>query len=129
MADWLDGPRLVRWAKEEGVWDDTLEVAHPSFVRRLREWEKPGTLANVYTVDGHLTKIGRHLSEIPDECYTDREPNKKGTDKRLTHEQRKALVADLDAGERPQILAQRYGVASRSVNYYRGKRGDPWRQH
>ncbi len=128
MGEWLDGPGIAKWAKEAGIWDATLEMTNPSFVRRLREWEKPGCLANVYTLDRHLTKEGIHLHEVPEELYTEREPQKGTfTAQKLTDAEKKQLVARVDAGEKPSDLAHEYNISVRSVTAYRGKRGDPWR--
>lgn len=66
MSDWIDGPKLVAWLKLRGF------QARPHFVKyahRIEHWQKGGR-ANVYTVDDLLTRLGYHLSELPEDFWT-----------------------------------------------------------
>lgn len=65
---WLDGPRLVCWLEGKGLFSMQLQVG--GLARRVSDWKK-GTTANVFTADRVLTRLGLHISEIPDELWVD----------------------------------------------------------
>ena len=125
MAEWIDGPKLVAWLVERKIWTDGVESTHSHLVRRWRNWREPGAVANVYTVDSHLTALGYHLHEVPEEFYCDRPKRMRNLD---PAEQRD-IVKSLDAGVSPQVIAERYGKSADTIRKYRGKAGDRWRQH
>lgn len=79
MADWttarsVDGPMLVAWI--EAMHPD-LHDAHQerdqAMIRRLYEWRHGGA-ATIYAADRWLTRLGHHLSELPDAMFRDFAP-------------------------------------------------------
>jgi len=66
---WLDGPMVIRWLKSQQLHpitgDRRIEEA-------LHRWRKGGR-ASFRLVDELLTRLGRHVSEVPDDHFVPRE--------------------------------------------------------
>ena len=77
MSDWLDGPKLVAWL--EAVAGDELGSgtgrAAESASRRIGDWRRGGR-ASVYALDAILTRLGLHLSMVPEELYVEANPRR-----------------------------------------------------
>lgn len=65
----LDGPRLCEWLESLDLF------ISQSAVRRMYEWRRGG-LADVYTVDRYLCRWGMHLDDVPEDCWSERAPDK-----------------------------------------------------
>lgn len=63
---WLDGPKLAVWLWEQELTEDVRQDSNHA--RALLKW-KQGGKASVYVVDEMLTRVDRHLSELPDHFY------------------------------------------------------------
>lgn len=112
-AEWLDGPQLVEWFREQGVTDPYVELG-ASGGRRLKSWEKGGA-ANVYAVDRILTHLGWKLWEIPEEVW--RPELRGGTGRRIEPVLEGEIVAALQvSGATHRSIAQRFGVAKETVS-------------
>lgn len=68
--DWIDGPGLRAWLLHmvpHHHWP-RIDADNPTLTRALNRWGAGG-LANWRTADRHLTWLGLHLSEVPDELW------------------------------------------------------------
>jgi hypothetical protein len=88
MSNWMtaksaNGPMLVEWLVRENYLEPSLSArsgyalrrsaAHvnaDSFTRRLYDWRR-GAWPAFTTVDRYITALGRHVSELPDEIWSD----------------------------------------------------------
>lgn len=82
-AEWLDGPALTEWLEARVPPEKRSEKWVKALRRRMREWRK-GSMAEIYTVDEYLVRMGLHLTEIPDDFWC---PNPKVSTgrRRATH--------------------------------------------
>lgn len=117
MTDWLDGPKLVEWLKENGL--KRIDELQPINARAVRRWKKTGTKANIYSADRVLTEIERHLPELPDELWTT-DPNRQAV-RKITPEQRLEIFERAEAGEPVKLIAESFGIDPRAVRYHRDK--------
>lgn len=62
---WLDGPALCEWldAKIAG------RFMNPNLSRRMSEWRKGRSRADLYLVDAALVELGLHPMDIPEGCW------------------------------------------------------------
>lgn len=131
MKEWLKGPEFVAWLEE--VRPDTVSLARSmnggkrvggdvqleSFARRLAYWSRENALANVYSADRYLIRIGLHLSMIPDEIWTERLPRRlgQGIGNRVYSDEFKERVTNYDAG--PAETARIFKVSDRTIQNWR----------
>lgn len=115
-AEWLDGPALAAWLRDNGLDHPTYQLGH-TLERAVSRW-RDGARAYVFVVDAVLTKLGLHLSEIPDELWTDAP---QGGASRLDSVKRAELLARLAEGEPVKAIARKVGCSSGTVRHYRGK--------
>lgn len=112
-SNWLHGDKFSAWLRDHGLTSPALQVDFNA-ARLICKWESQGGLASVYTADRILTRLGFHLSELPDDIWADRSP----TDSRVPAETREQAVARLAAGERAGAIAAELGVDRRTVSYW-----------
>jgi hypothetical protein len=91
-AKWLNPRGFVRWLIEAGVifklpdgrleypWsrgDDEAWVTpeQEGFERRIREWHRGAAPCSIWSADKLLTHLNRHVSELPDSLFIERETN------------------------------------------------------
>jgi DNA invertase Pin-like site-specific DNA recombinase len=117
QTDWLDGPRFVVWLEENGLFNVNLQLGS-GLERRFRDWRR-GAAASVYTADRALVRLGRHLSEIPDDLFT--RPPIVSDAAPITEEQINEIVRRAEAGEAVSDIARAVGVCRATVRRHRGK--------
>jgi hypothetical protein len=68
-AEWADGPKVAAWLK------DHLDKTYPDWKRKCpnldRAWRRwtSGERASVWSLDNHLTPLGLHVQDIPDDVW------------------------------------------------------------
>lgn len=121
LADWIDGPGFCKWLKEDmGI--TNLESRSASLARRVRDWEKGDTMANAYTVDYWLMKVGLHLSMVPDHLW--RHENRQTEHReRQAHLRAKAVARLRECNDRQQV-AEEFGISTHTLKAWnRGRTG------
>jgi hypothetical protein len=114
VSDWLDGPAFVQWLEDHGM--RTMVELTENEQRRVNEWRRGGR-ANVYTADKVLTRLGRHLWELPDTLWADLQRH--GSGHKLSTADKASLRTKLAAGESPTLLAIEFGISRDNVVYHR----------
>lgn len=111
-AEWADGPRFAAWLEAEGIKfhrDDEANWYHD-----VPLWRK-GRNVKIGTVDAILISRFRHLSEIPDEVWTDKKPQ---FAKRYPPEVKAEVLANVAAGTTCAEEARRLGIAEKTVQWW-----------
>lgn len=112
---WLDGPRLVEWLLEKGV-----PRSHPdeTIARAIFRWSVAGARANVFAVDAHLTALGLHLCEVPEDLYCDPSP-RVGGQNAYSKELKAQILKEAAKGIPSPALSKRFGVAPGTINTWK----------
>lgn len=66
-AKGADGNKVVEWLETRVDVQGAGDVTR----RRVLEWRKPGAIAQFDAVDRAVTRLGRHISELPDDVWLD----------------------------------------------------------
>jgi hypothetical protein len=116
QTDWLDGPRLVEWLEDHGL-DNIKAQLGSSLERPIRDW-RYGTAASIYTVDKILVRLGCHLSELPEDLFTD-SPLVTGFSAPIGEEKRREIKRRAKAGEGTAAISRAVGVSPSTVRRWR----------
>lgn len=115
-ANYLNGPDLYAWLEEvDGL--EKISERLGDQVRTLTGWRE-GRTANFYTADEILIRLGRHISEVPQDFFcadpvrSEKEPEDKKEIIRRVH----------DIGEKPGDVARALGVCHKTVKKHAGLR-------
>lgn len=66
-ADYVDGPRFVKWLEDHGL-TNTYEQLGSAIGRRISCWRHGGA-ASVWSADIALVRLGFHLRDLPDDIW------------------------------------------------------------
>ena len=121
-AGFCDGPKLMAWLREvePELWESNREggvcgqVAPrigQSWNRRFYDWDR-GAQPNVYTVDKLMVALGRHLLEIPDECFCEERRYNESPERRWQRERAVEMVAE---GYHKLEVARQMGVSRATI--------------
>lgn len=100
-AEWIQGPGLVVWLESHGLFSPDIQLGFHA--RRIRHWRE-GKTADLHTADIVLTKLGLHLSEIPDELWLEEAPKAR----RYTDKDRKEMARRLGEGQTVTAVARSF---------------------
>ncbi len=119
-AEWLDGPRLVEWLRENGLRSAKGQLGG-SLERAYGRWREGG-MASVYTVDQVLVKLHLHLTDIPESLWAfGRRRRDGGID---SSGRREEILRRLGAGDSVSAVARDLRIARSTVRYYRDTQAD-----
>ena len=120
-AEYCSGPKLMAWLKEvePGLWADRNEggtgavksTLGNSWNRRFYDWNR-GSQASVYTVDRLMVSLGRHLLEIPDECFCEERRYNESPERKWQRERAVEMVAE---GYHKLEVARQMGVSRATI--------------
>ncbi len=122
-AEFCDGVKLMAWLREvePRLWAETGDLRGntgnvngtigPNWNRRFYDWDR-GSCPSVYTVDKLMVALGRHLLEIPDECFVEKREYKESPERRWKRETALRLVEE---GHFQSEAARAVGVTRRVV--------------
>lgn len=75
-ARWLDGPSVYAWLYPQAPGACGRERGWiANLTRRMNAWRN-GAVVDVYVLDRYLCLLDIHASEIPDECWIERGPDR-----------------------------------------------------
>ena len=116
MSDWLDGPKFVNWLERA---DDFSGEPHGTAIkRRVTEW-RAGAPVSIWSADHLLTRIGLHLSQVPDELWIAGRHRTPAPARKVrptySKELREALVARVEAGDSLNELSIATGISERTI--------------
>ena len=114
-AEWANGPKLAEWIRarmpSEIVSKDINVLA-----RRVRYWEL-GEQAAFDTVDTYLTRLGHHVSELPNDVWEESNPKRKCRHIYSPGE-RQEFVKVVQGGVTPSQMAERIGVSAHTIRQW-----------
>lgn len=116
QTDWLNGPRFVEWLEGHGLENIKAQLGS-SLERPIRDW-RYGTAASIYTADKILIRLGYHLSELPDDLFTD-SPMVTGFSAPIGDEKRREIKRRARAGEGTAAISRAVGVSASTVRRWR----------
>jgi excisionase family DNA binding protein len=113
---YLDGPKLAAWIDAR---EDNLESRYGgNIARRVFAWRR-GQIADIYVADDILTKMGYHLSELPESFFGFQHPNE-------TPDEVRVLALELyQSGLPPSKIEERIGVSRSTITKWRAGAGIP----
>lgn len=119
--DWTNGvylnaPRTAAWfegwiRKRYGLGPSETMHAGDEITRALHAWRAGDRAPTVWALDRMLTKLGGHISEIPDHLWIEAKPN----GRRYDEETKAKAVRAVELGEPAATVARRCGVSPKSV--------------
>jgi len=115
---YLDGPRTAGWLDgwirkryDLSPWEGLRLHSGDEVIRAMHEWRTTKRKPTVWALDRHLTRMGGHILEIPDDLWTHNTPQR-----RATEEFKAAVVAETaEPGAVVAHVARRHGLPSKSV--------------
>lgn len=122
-AEHCDGPKLMAWLREvePQLWAETADMRYntgnvngtigPNWNRRFYDWTR-GACPSVYTVDKLMVALGRHLLEIPDECFCEERRYNESPERRWQRERAVEMVAE---GYHKLEVARQMGVSRATI--------------
>jgi hypothetical protein len=74
LPEYIDGPKFAAWLKAihpelEGQW---TALVGERMTKNMSAWKRGNYNATIDAADKLLVKLGRHLSEVPDEFFISR---------------------------------------------------------
>jgi hypothetical protein len=116
-AEWLDGPRLVEWLRENGL--RSAKALGARLERRLGDWRQ-GTAASVYVLDEILVQLHLNLRDIPDDLWVET-PYQHGRES--VSQTRREVVRLTRLGFSTSAIAEQLGRDPSTVREHRRKAG------
>lgn len=120
-AEFCDGVKLMAWLREVEPklfgkrWECSPGQVRPmigdNWNRRFYDWDR-GTRPSVYTVDKLMVALGRHLLEIPDECFCEERRYNESPERRWQRERAVEMVAE---GYHKLEVARQMGVSRATI--------------
>ncbi len=91
-AFWVSGPGFVAWLKGQGLLTaECLSHRYGTYARQTLSWRQ-GQNIQIWTVDRLLTKLDRHISELPESIYIEPPPSPRSPRKGELTAEDKALI-------------------------------------
>ncbi len=117
-AEWLHGPRFVRWLEARGLKTPTIQVG--PLDRSIRHW-RSGSKASVFTADRVLTALGLTLPEVPEALWVD-PPRREGTGRLLTTRESAEITRRVVVlGQAQTRVARDLRISKSTVRHHVGK--------
>lgn len=122
-AEFCDGVKLMAWLRETEprLWAETGDLRGntgnvngtigPNWNRRFYDWNR-GSRPSVYTVDKLMVALGRHLLEIPDECFVEERKYNESPERKW---QRERAVRMVEEGYHKLEVAAEMGVSRATI--------------
>ena len=120
-AEFCDGPALMAWLREVEPklfgkrWEASPGQVRPmigdNWNRRFYDWTR-GACPSVYTVDKLMVALGRHLLEIPDECFCEERRYNESPERKWQRERAVEMVAE---GYHKLEVARQMGVSRATI--------------
>lgn len=118
-ATYADGPMLAAWIKRDGIGPHEGHYHRDDFCRAVLRWGE-GQRASIVSVDFHLTRLGRHISEVPDECW--RDGRFIGREQTPEYEEiRRNAEKLIEQGFGDRTIAARLAIAKTTVRKWRNR--------
>ena len=120
-AEFCDGVKLMAWLREvepklfgkrwEGSPGQVRPMIGDNWNRRFYDWTR-GACPSVYTVDKLMVALGRHLLEIPDECFCEERRYNESPERKWQRERAVEMVAE---GYHKLEVARQMGVSRATI--------------
>lgn len=132
-GEFLDGPKTADWLER---WVQTRHASRPlgcratvsntgdvamgnllgqSTIRAMYRWRHEGETPNIHTLDEILTKLGDHISVLPDSLFLPWPPLTKKY-KKATPRERANALSQIESGMSIKAAAREIGVHYRTVS-------------
>jgi len=122
-TEYVDGRKFVRWLEEDCHEELTGLSIGETMLRRVYSMRRDGSVPSIYTCDKILTSLGRHISEIPDDCYC--ETTRGRSDKGVSRQERIEIIyaawERVNGGENLSEVSRDVGLNPRTLLYWRDK--------
>lgn len=117
---WLSGRKVWEWLDQRVDMRD-VQMYHPLAMDTIRKWRN-GSTAEIYTVDRVLTKLGLHISELPDDIGCDAPQARKS--RYYSRELKREAVKRYAKGEMVTKIADDMNISASVIYSWRRQAGE-----